>query len=62
MVKRCSCVASCGKGYLEEAAQACGVSARTTHKWLDRFGRGGAGLVDHSARPERCPHPMPAWW
>lgn len=45
---------------VEEAAQACGVSARTAYKWLDRFRRDGAdGLIDRSSRPGRCPHATP---
>ncbi|WP_368930060.1 IS481 family transposase [Achromobacter xylosoxidans] len=46
---------------VEEAAQACGVSARTAYKWLDRFRcEGMAGLSDRSSRPGRCPHATPA--
>lgn len=45
---------------VEEAAQACGVSARTAYKWLDRFRQQGpAGLADRSSRPGRCPHATP---
>ncbi len=41
----------------EEAAQAAGVSVRTTYKWLRRFREEGeAGLMDRSSRPHSCPH------
>jgi len=40
-----------------EAAQAAGVSVRTTYKWLARYRQEGeAGLQDRSSRPHRCPH------
>lgn len=40
-----------------EAAQAMGVSSRTSYKWLRRYKQEGeAGLVDRSSRPKGCPH------
>ncbi len=45
---------------VEEAAQACGVSARTAYKWLARYrAEGLKGLSDRSSRPQGCPHETP---
>ena len=44
----------------EEAAQAQGVSLRTTHKWLRRYREEGwPGLENRSSRPRNCPHATP---
>jgi transposase InsO family protein len=44
-----------------DVARRCGVARQTVHGWLRRYATDGlAGLVDRSARPESCPHQMPA--
>lgn len=46
-----------------EAAEAAGVSTRTTYKWLKRFEEGGpVGLLDRSSRPHRSPAQVPKSW
>ena len=41
---------------LKPAAAAAGLSARSAHKWRQRFAReGSAGLQDRSSRPHGCP-------
>ena len=53
-------VISEGRTVMEVAGQF-GVSRRTLHRWLARYEADGLeGLPDHSHRPERCPHQMPA--
>jgi transposase InsO family protein len=43
------------------AAEAAGVTERTVYRWLRRWREeGGAGLVDRSSRPHRCPAQLPA--
>ncbi len=38
-----------------------GVTRQTLHRWLRRYAaRGLAGLADRSAKPDSCPHQMPA--
>ncbi|MEE9609234.1 MAG: leucine zipper domain-containing protein [Myxococcota bacterium] len=45
---------------VRRAAQAAGVSDRTTYKWLARFhSEGRSGLADRSSRPLRCPRRIP---
>jgi len=44
-----------------EVADRYGVSRQTVHGWLGRYRTGGLeALADHSHRPRRCPHQMPA--
>ncbi len=44
-----------------DAAKAMGVSRQTAYKWLRRFrDEGGAGLVDRTSAPRRCPHRLDA--
>lgn len=46
---------------LTEAAEAAGVSERTTSKWVGRFrAEGEAGLEDRSSEPRSVPHRTPA--
>jgi transposase InsO family protein len=46
-----------------EAADAAGVSTRTTYKWLGRFEEEGPdGLLDRSSRPRHSPTQVPAGW
>jgi transposase InsO family protein len=42
------------------AAQASGVSARTAHRWLQRYRAGDSDLADRSSRPHHCPHRLSA--
>ncbi len=38
-----------------------GVTRQTVHRWLRQYAaKGLAGLVDGSAKPDSCPHQMPA--
>jgi transposase InsO family protein len=43
-----------------DVARRYGVGRQTVHTWLRRYAAEGlGGLVDHSARPDTCPHQMP---
>ena len=45
---------------LTAAAEAAGVSERTCHKWVKRYGaEGEAGLLDRSSAPKTVPHRTP---
>ncbi len=44
---------------VEEAAEACGCSARTVAKWLARYRTGDLQLQDRSSRPRRSPSRLP---
>jgi len=42
-----------------DVARRNGVSRQAVHEWLRKYAAGGlAGLVDHSSRPQSCPHQM----
>lgn len=46
---------------VKQAAEAAGISERTTYKWLRRFRTEGlSGLLDRSSRPDRSPRRTPA--
>ena len=45
---------------IRDVARAVGISERTAHKWLTRFGEGGpAALADRSHAPHHPPHQVP---
>jgi transposase InsO family protein len=44
-----------------DVARRNGVSRQAVHEWLRKYASHGlAGLVDHSSKPQSCPHQMPA--
>ena len=44
---------------IKDTATRYGIDRRTLHRWLVRYATEGLGaLVDHSSKPDRCPHQM----